>query len=131
MAACIKKLALITVQIAALLLLSEAGHAFVGALQLPLPGNLVGMLLLFALLTGGVIRLEWVEAGASLLVRHLAFFFIPIAVGLMAFENLFVRHGVAIVVTLLVSAALGIYVAGLTSQGLTRRKGGDTPCSGS
>jgi holin-like protein len=127
MAAHIKKVALITIQIAALLLLSEVGYAFVGTLQLPVPGNLVGMLLLFALLAAGVIRLEWVEAGASLLVRHLAFFFIPIAVGLMAFGNLFVRNGTAIVVTLIVSAAIGICVAGLTSQVLSRRRGGNTP----
>jgi holin-like protein len=127
MAARTKKLALIAIQIAALLLISEAGSAFVGVLQLPLPGNLVGMLLLFALLTSGVIRLEWVEAGASLLVRHLAVFFIPIAVGLMVFGDLFVRNGVAIVVTLIVSAAIGIWVAGLTSQVLTRRRGRHIP----
>jgi putative effector of murein hydrolase LrgA (UPF0299 family) len=84
MAALIKKLALITIQIAVFVLISKAGYAFVDALQLPLPGNLAGMLMLFALLTSGVIRLEWVEAGASLLVRHLAFFFIPTAVGLFA-----------------------------------------------
>jgi holin-like protein len=127
MAARIKKLALIALEIAALLLISEASHAFVSALQLPLPGNLVGLLMLFALLTAGVVRLEWVEAGASLLVRHLAFFFIPIAVGLMEFGDLFVRHGMAIVVTLIVSAAIGICVAGFTSQVLTPRRGGDTP----
>jgi holin-like protein len=125
MAALIKTLALIMVQIAAFVLISKAGYAFVDALQLPLPGNLAGMLMLFALLTSGVIRLEWVEAGASLLVRHLAFFFIPTAVGLMAFGDLFVSHGVAIVVTLIVSAAIGIWVAGLTSQVLTRWRGGD------
>ena len=125
MATRIKKLTRITIQIAALLLISEAGAAIVRALRLPLPGNLVGMLLLCALLTSGVIRLEWVEAGASLLVRHLAIFFIPIAVGLMVFGDLFVRNGVAIVVTLIVSAAIGIWVAGLTSQVLTWRQGGE------
>jgi holin-like protein len=72
----------------------EASHAFVGVLQLPIPGNLLGMLLLVALLTSGVVRLAWVEAGVSLLVRHLAFLFIPIAVGLMTFQDLFVRNGV-------------------------------------
>jgi holin-like protein len=125
MAARIKKLALITLEIAALLLISEASQAVVRAL--PLPGNLVGLLLLCVGLTAGVVRLPWIEAGASLLVRHLALFFIPIAVGLMAFGDLFVRHGVAIGVTLLVSTAIGIYVAGFMSQVLTRRRGGDTP----
>jgi holin-like protein len=125
MATRIKKLMLITIQIAALLLISEAGSGFVRMLHLPLSGNLVGMLLLLVLLTSGVIRLEWVEAGASLLVRHLAIFFIPIAVGLMVFGDVFVRSGIAIVATLIVSAAIGLWVAGWTSQVLTPHKGGD------
>jgi holin-like protein len=125
MDALIKRLTLITIQIAALLVISQAGYAFVGALQLPLPGNLVGMLMLFALLATGMIRLPWIEAGASLFVRHLVCFFIPIAVGLMAYADLFVSHSVAPVVTLVVSAAIGIWVAGGTSQALTRWMGGD------
>jgi putative effector of murein hydrolase LrgA (UPF0299 family) len=36
------------------MLISEASHAFAGARQLPLPGNFVGMLILFALLTSGI-----------------------------------------------------------------------------
>jgi holin-like protein len=55
-------------------------------------------------------------------VRHLAFFFIPISVGLMGFADLVV-HGPAIVVTLVVSAGLGIWVAGLSSQLLAEKKG--------
>jgi holin-like protein len=83
------------------------------------------------LLTTGVLPLAWVEAGTALLVRHLAIFFIPIAVGLMVFGDVFVRSGLAIVATLLVSAALGLWVAGWTAQVLTPHPRGDRPCSGS
>jgi holin-like protein len=108
--------------------LTESGveahpHVAVGALQLPVPGNFVDRLIVFVLLTPGMIRLQWVEAGASLLVRHLAFFCLPIVVGLTAFGDLFVSHGVATVVTLTVSAAVGIWAAGLSSQVLTCRRG--------
>jgi holin-like protein len=52
--------------------------------------------------------------------------FCQLAVGLMAFGNLFVSHAVAIVVALIVSAAIGICVAGFMSQVFTRRREGDT-----
>ena len=108
-------------QIAALFFLNALGHTVATALQLPLPGNLLGMLFLLALLATGVVRLAWVEASATLLIRHLAFFFVPITVGLMGYAELFLDNGPAILVTLVVSAGLGIGVAGLSSQRLARR----------
>jgi holin-like protein len=109
-------------QLAALLVLNQLGYAVAAALHLPLPGNLLGMLFLFALLATGVVPVTWVEASSSLLVRHLAFFFIPITVGLMGLGDVFLANGPAILVTLLVSAVLGICVAGLSSQRLASRR---------
>jgi holin-like protein len=112
----------IAVQIAALLLINSLGYAVAAALHLPLPGNLLGMLFLLALLATGLVPLKWVESSASVLIRHLAFFFIPITVGLMGFGELFVDNGVAIVITLLVSAVVGIGAAGFSSQRLASRQ---------
>jgi holin-like protein len=88
------------------------------------------MLLLFALLSSGVVRVEWLAPGATLLTKHLAFFFIPITVGLPAFSELFLRSGAAILTVLALSMAAGICAAGFTSQALSRRiaarKGGTT-----
>jgi holin-like protein len=72
---------------------SELGYAIVTCAGIPLPGNMVGMVILFVLLTTGILRLEWVEAAATLLLRHLAFFFVPIAVGLMSMGDLLRAHG--------------------------------------
>lgn len=110
-----------TVQIVALLVISKAGYVVVDLLRLPLPGNVLGMLLLLALLASGVVPLRWIDGSASLLVRHLAFFFIPITVGLMGFTDLFATNGPAIVLTLIVSAGVGICGAGLSSQALASR----------
>ncbi|MEP6702623.1 MAG: CidA/LrgA family protein [Betaproteobacteria bacterium] len=107
---------------AGFILLNKAGHAAADALHLPVPGNLIGMLFLLALLMSGAIRLEWVHAAASILTRHLAFFFIPIAVGLMAFGPLFMSSGLAILVTLVVSAAIGICASACSSQLLIRNQ---------
>jgi holin-like protein len=91
-------------------------------LHLPLPGNLVGMLLLLALLATGALPLRWIEGSATLLTRHLAFFFIPITVGLIGFADLFLDKGPAILVTLVLSAAAGICVVGLSAQTLGARR---------
>ena len=113
-------------QIAALMVINKAGYVLVALLRLPLPGNVLGMLLLLALLASGVVPLRWIESSASILVRHLAFFFIPITVGLISFADVFVENGPAIVLTLVVSAAVGICGAGLSSQGLGSGKKGRT-----
>jgi holin-like protein len=113
-----RSLIAVVLQVAGLLVINKAGYVAVSLLRLPLPGNVLGMLLLLALLGSGVVPLRWIESSASLLVRHLAFFFIPITVGLMGVTDLFVDNGVAIALTLIVSAGVGICAAGLSSQGL-------------
>lgn len=122
MACCVmtamKSLAVLLLQVVALLVINEAGYAVVSVLHLPVPGNLLGMLFLLALLVTGVLPLRWIDASASLLIRHLAFFFIPIAVGLMAFAELFLDNGPAILLTLVVSAAVGMWSSGISAQRL-------------
>jgi holin-like protein len=116
-----KHAAVLLLQVLALFLLNQAGYATAAALGLTVPGNLLGMLFLLVLLASGVVPLRWIEASASLLTRHLAFFFIPLTVGLMGFADLFVADGPAILVTLVLSAAAGICVVGLSAQTLGRR----------
>ena len=122
-----KKTGSLLLQVVSLLLLNQAGYATAAALSLPVPGNLLGMLFLLALLATGVLPLRWIEASAALLTRHLAFFFIPITVGLMGFADVFLADGPAILVTLVLSAAAGICVVGLSAQTLGRRRDRKSP----
>jgi holin-like protein len=103
-------------QIGALLALSKLGAALTAWLGLPLPGNMVGMVCLFALLATGLVRLEWVESGAGLLLRHLAFFFVPIAVGLMGLGQVWRTSGAALLAILAASAAVGILSSGYATS---------------
>jgi holin-like protein len=70
-------------QIAGLWLILQAGQWINAYLPVPVPGNVVGMVLLFVLLSAGLVKQSWLDTGAGVLTRHLAFFFVPIAVGLM------------------------------------------------
>ena len=52
--------------------------------NLPVPGNVLGMLLLFLLLYFKVIKVEQIKTISNFFLDHLAFFFIPAGVGLIS-----------------------------------------------
>jgi len=118
----VPSVARIAAQIAGLWAFAAAGSWLASAFHLPIPGNVIGMCALFAALMTGAIKSEWLELGGGVLTKHLAFFFVPLTVGLMGFGTLFEHAGIAIVVTLLVSAALGLVAAGHTTQLLAKAR---------
>jgi holin-like protein len=80
------------------------------------------MLLLFALLRSGLVSQRSIEETSSILTRHLAFFFIAITVGLMGYSKLLLDSSVAVIGTLLVSAAIGMSASGFLTQALAQRR---------
>ncbi|WLR56819.1 CidA/LrgA family protein [Mesobacillus subterraneus] len=113
-----------TLQITGLILINKAGFYIVELFELRIPGNVLGMILLFVLLWTRVVRLEWFEGAADFLVRHLSFFFVPISVGLMTLGGLIAENGIQLAVILFISAIIGMVFAGGTSHMLIKRKGG-------
>lgn len=103
-------------QILLLWLVFRCGAYLVGILHLALPGNVAGMLLMFALLLTGVVKPAQIEAGGGFLLKHFAFFFIPISVGLMVFGPLMRQSGLTLLAILTVSAVVGVVVTGLFVQ---------------
>ena len=61
-----------------------AGKVLAALLPYAFPGSIIGMLLLFVLLSLQLVKLHWVELGAGLLLRHMGVLFVPVAVGLVA-----------------------------------------------
>ncbi|WP_429182261.1 CidA/LrgA family protein [Aeromonas salmonicida] len=60
------------------------GKTLAAILPFAFPGSIIGMLLLFVLLSLQLVKLHWVELGAGLLLRHMSVLFVPVAVGLVA-----------------------------------------------
>lgn len=82
-------------------------------LHIPLPGSIIGMILLFLLLESGVIRLNWVEAGASWLLAELLLFFIPSAIGVMNYSKLLESFGLQVLAVVLVGTFAVMASSGL------------------
>jgi len=109
-------------QIAGLIAINKFGFFIVEYLGLPVPGNVVGLLILFLLLWTKVIKLEWIEDASDFLVKHLSFFFVSISVGLMTIGSLLAKNGIQLAAILIISAVIGMAISGFAAQGLAKRK---------
>lgn len=56
-------------------------------LHLPLPGNILGMIILLILLCTKIVKVEHVDNISTFLLDHLAFLFIPAGVGVLNAMN--------------------------------------------
>lgn len=110
--------------LAALLLFQLLGEAFVQLTEAPVPGPVVGLVALLAVL---VVRRHFgrpgwasLEQAADGLLAHLSIFFVPAAVGVMLYWEPLAREGLTWIVAIVVSTAATIAV---TAWFLRRRLG--------
>ena len=99
-------------QVGLLWAIFAGSNVVVTRLHLRVPANIVGMLLLFAMLCTGIVRERWVSPAAGVLTRHLAFFFIPVAVGVMDCGGLLWPVGHWLLLAIVVSSVAGMAVSG-------------------
>ena len=118
----VKKVWNFSVQLVFLIVIYQLSNVAVHHLQLKIPGNVVGILLLFLLLYTGIIKIEKIEFASGWLLKHFGFFFIPISVGLMTIGDVFVSHGLAILFVLLVSTIFGLVASSSAAQVFISKK---------
>lgn len=90
-------------------------------LRVPLPGPVVGMLLLFVALVAWPRLAEATRAGASLLLRHMSLLFVPAAVSALTALSLLAVEGPRILVVLVASTTLAL-AGGAWAFALAARK---------
>lgn len=90
--------------------------------HIPLPGSVLGMIVLFTLLSAGIIKEQWLTAAAAPMLKHLSFFFIPIAVELMQWGDLFRQKGHLLFLPLVISTLVALLVTGGVVQLLLKSK---------
>ena len=112
----------VAAQILGLWVILRTGEWIAARLPLSIPGNVLGMTILLLLLVLGLVKESWLADGATLLTRHLAFFFVPIAVGLMQWADLLASAGHWLLLTLGLSAFATLLVTGAIVQWLGRRR---------
>ncbi|MGG1658756.1 CidA/LrgA family protein [Brevibacillus sp. NRS-1366] len=107
--------------IVVLLIFYGAGMLASEWLHIPLPGNLLGMLLLTLGLCMGWIRMDWVEQASSFLVRHMMLFFVPIIVGVASYMKLISQDPWPILLSLILGPMVVMLVTGRVVQWYLKR----------
>ncbi len=105
-----------------LLLFQLVGEAISILLSLPIPGNVIGMVLMLLSLSCGWVKLEWVQDAASQLLRYMAMFFVPAGVGVMLYFDIISREWLPIIAGTVISTFVVMAVTGWTVQLLKKNE---------
>ena len=98
------------------------GEILSSTLSLPIPGNILGMVILFVLLCTKTIKVDQISNVTNFLLDHLAFFFIPAGVGLMSSMGIIKATWLQLLIVCIVTTIVIIAVTGITVQFVAERK---------
>ncbi len=99
------------------------GELIQKASGLPIPGNVIGMLILFFGLYTGIIKLNMIGKISEFLLDNLAFFFLPAGISLITCFALLEGKWTAVLVVSLISTIITLAVTGLTVELVQRSLG--------
>ena len=113
-----------------LLIFQSAGELLGRGLALPLPGPVIGMVLLLLALRWPAVQ-EPVGACAEFLLSHLSLLFVPVGVGVMTHLSLVSQYGIRMLAVVVMSTVAGLAVTVLTLHLLRDRGHGPTAITAS
>lgn len=99
-------------QICLISVFSALGDYITRRFDFRVPGSIIGLILLFVLLEAGVIKIAWLDLGASWLLAELLLFFIPSAVGVIQYGRLMEMDGMKFLAVILTSTIMVMCVSG-------------------
>ena len=107
-----------------LLVLQLVGEVLARAFSLPLPGPVIGMLLLMPALGWRPLR-EPVTEVARFLLAHLSLLFVPVGVGVITHLDILQAYGLRLALVIVLSTWIGLAVSALALRALMRNAPGE------
>ena len=91
----------------------------------PIPGNVIGMVILFLLLYLKVIKVEQISTISNFFLEHLAFFFIPAGVGLISSFSVIKNIWLQLLIVCFITTVITMACTGRIVQRIANKKEGD------
>ncbi|WP_231378496.1 CidA/LrgA family protein [Bordetella sp. FB-8] len=101
-------------QIGLLILFSLAGQKITALLDLPVPGGVVGLLLVLGLLASGKLQVQAVRRGANWLLGEMLLFFVPSVMSLLNHHEFLGMLGFKVLATIVAGTAMVMVSTALT-----------------
>ncbi|MGG1572836.1 CidA/LrgA family holin-like protein [Fictibacillus sp. NRS-1165] len=99
-------------------MLGEAVHHF---FHLPIPGSIIGLILLLTGLSIKMVPVKLIEDGAGFLLSFLPLLFIPAMAGVINYPSLFSGNGALLMLIVVLSTIVTMVAAGIASQWLEQK----------
>ncbi|AIR63066.1 hypothetical protein F3J27_05180 [Enterobacter sp. Ap-916] len=93
-----------------------AGIFVASLLPIVIPGSIIGMLILFVLLSLQILPAKWVKPSCHLLIRYMALLFVPIGVGVMQYYDVLKAQFGPVVVSCLISTLVVLVIVSWSSH---------------
>lgn len=97
------------------------GELLASSLNLPIPGNILGMIILFILLCTNIVKVDNINTITNFLLDHLAFFFIPAGVGLMSSIGIIKSTWLQLLIVCLSTTTIIIASTGIIVQAMSKK----------
>ncbi len=117
----IKNILQYVVSMGLILLCLLAGTNIQQLMGTAIPGSIIGMLILFALMASGLVPVEWVRPSANLFIRYMILLFVPISVGLMEHFDVLVNNALPILASAVGGTLIVLVVLGLMLDRILRK----------
>lgn len=102
-----------------------AGELLSWLLKLPVPGSILGMLILTSLLQMKIVRVDSIKTISSFLISNMGFFFVPPGISLMLYFDIIAKEWFPITVATVASTVIVLIVTGWGHQLISKiRKNG-------
>lgn len=102
------------------------GSAVKSFISIPIPGSMFGFILLFMALKFKIIKLQWVDKGGRWLLAELVLFFIPSAVGIVNYKNVFSWQGLELLIIIGISTMAVMATTAVIAEKLYYHKSSDS-----
>lgn len=112
----------IPLQLAVIFAICVAGEFLHRIVGIPLPGNIIGMVLLLALLCLKIIKPEQISGVSSFFLNHLALFFLPPSIAIMAVGDEVLSKWHLLLVLCIVFTLATLAVSGRCTQVFIRKQ---------
>ena len=111
--------------LAVLLVFQLVGETVVQLSGIPVPGPVIGMILLFLVLRWRGVLPDALRVTAETLLSHLSLLFVPAGVGIIQHGARLAEEWLALSVALVLSTLIAIAVTALVMQALIHRRDGE------
>lgn len=114
------KIVNILMQILGLCAISFVSNVLSNALNIGIPGSILGIVLLFIMIEQRWLPIEKIELGANFLIAELLLFFIPSAIGVIQYQEVLKNDWAQLLLAIGASICLVVVFVGIVTEVIVR-----------